>query len=64
MMCPCKGCDHRELGCHGICKKYQEWTASRHEINRKRQLDKENRQLSRDHEMKYRKNLKQGRMKG
>ena len=25
MKCPCKGCDHRKLGCHGICKDYQAW---------------------------------------
>lgn len=58
MKCPCKGCFRRKLGCHGFCKEYQEWAASRHEINRKRQMEKENRQLSRDQELKYRKNLK------
>lgn len=63
MRCPCKACDHREIGCHGRCEGYQEWTASRHEINRKRAADQELRGISRDHEMKYRKNLKQGRKK-
>ena len=51
MKCPCKGCFRRKLGCHGFCKEYQEWAASRHEINRKRQMEKENRQLSRDQEV-------------
>ena len=60
MKCPCKGCLDRKLGCHGRCERYQEWSASRHEINRKRIADKEMIQLSRDHEMKYRKNLKKG----
>ena len=25
MKCPCKGCTDRKLGCHGMCRKYQEW---------------------------------------
>ena len=58
MKCPCKGCDHRKLGCHGFCKEYQEWSAGRHEINRKRAAEKDAIQLSRDHELKHRKNLK------
>ena len=63
MKCPCKVCDHRKLGCHGMCEPYEAWSASRHEINRKRQEEKDVRRLSHDHEMKYRKNLKQGRTK-
>lgn len=58
--CPCKGCEQRKVGCHGSCEAYQAWTASRHEIIRKRQIEQEKRQLSRDHEMKYRRNLKEG----
>lgn len=60
MRCPCKGCDRRKLGCHGRCEQYKAWTASRHEINRKRYAEQDVRQLSRDHERKYRRNLKQG----
>lgn len=25
--CPCKGCEDRELGCHGRCGRYAEWRA-------------------------------------
>lgn len=60
MKCPCKGCDHRKLGCHGRCDEYQKWSAWKIGINQKRHEDKEVRQLSRDHELKYRKNLKTG----
>ena len=60
MKCPCKGCDHRKLGCHGNCEQYKAWAEEREEINRKRYAAQDARQLSRDHEMKYRRNLKQG----
>lgn len=60
MKCPCKTCDHREAYCHGKCDLYKEWSEKRHEINRKKAMDQENRQLSRDHERKYRRNLKGG----
>ena len=62
MKCPCKGCEppKRTLTCHGFCEEYKEWRAARDEANRKRNIDHDNRQLSRDHEMKYRKNLRKG----
>ena len=25
MICPCKGCTDREIGCHAKCSKYIEW---------------------------------------
>jgi len=25
MMTPCKGCERRLVGCHTICREYQEW---------------------------------------
>lgn len=31
--CPCKGCDRRLIGCHGLCPDYREW---------KKNLDEEN----------------------
>ena len=58
MKCPCKGCDHRKLGCHGFCDEYQKWRKWHDSVNQKRQADGELKQLSRDHELKYRKNLK------
>ena len=27
MKCPCHGCDHRTITCHGVCRSYQEWKA-------------------------------------
>ena len=60
MRCPCKNCDHRDAYCHGSCEAYKQYSESRHEISRKKAMDQDSRQLSRDHEMKYRKNLKGG----
>ena len=42
----------------------QEWKAWKDDVNRNRKEESDLRQLSRDHEMKYRKNLKQGRKRG
>lgn len=25
MICPCKGCTDREIGCHSKCSEYNEW---------------------------------------
>ena len=63
MKCPCKECNDRTITCHSVCKRYTEWKGWRDEINRKRNADADNRQLSRDHELKYRKNLKRGGIK-
>ena len=27
MICPCKGCTDRKIGCHAECSKYIEWKA-------------------------------------
>ena len=29
MKIPCKGCGEREVGCHGICERYKEYSAWR-----------------------------------
>lgn len=60
-MTPCKGCQEREIGCHGSCEKYLAWKNVRDEINRKNNIRSICRELSRDHEKKYREHLKQGR---
>ena len=60
MKCPCKECTDRKLLCHGSCDEYKAWKEYREEINKKRLADKELKQLSRDHEIKYRKNLRWG----
>ena len=33
---PCKGCQDREVGCHGKCTKYIEWNKQVEEIREKR----------------------------
>jgi hypothetical protein len=58
MICPCKGCTERTILCHGRCDGYQQWKKEREEINRIRSMETENRQLSREHEIRYRKNVK------
>ena len=60
MKCPCKGCDRRKLNCHGFCEEYKAWRGWKDEVNRKKAADQDARQLSRDHELKYRHNLKGG----
>lgn len=65
MICPCKGCE--KAGCgeyHDTCERYLAWTDERKAYNNRRHAEDDCRQLSRDHEMKYRKNLKQGRKRG
>jgi len=29
-VCPCRGCEDRQVGCHSKCEGYKEW-ASKHE---------------------------------
>lgn len=40
MICPCKGCDDRHVGCHSKCELYLKWNeehlAKKKEINLKR----------------------------
>lgn len=40
MRCPCKDCDKRKLGCHGMCKEYQEWKKWNEEKNEKRREER------------------------
>ncbi|MBQ1779299.1 MAG: hypothetical protein IIZ93_14185 [Acidaminococcaceae bacterium] len=61
MKCPCKGCE--KVGCgsfHDRCEAYQAWTAENARASEKRAAEVDMRNLSRDHEMKYRRNLKGG----
>ena len=61
MICPCKTCDRKGCGSfHDSCEAYQEWSAWNEEKNRKKAAEKEANGLSRDHEMKYRRNIKTG----
>ena len=58
---PCLKCP--KVGCgsyHDICTEYQAFREWKDNQNRKKQEERDIRQLSRDHEMKYRRNLKQG----
>ena len=62
MICPCKGCEKAGCGIyHDECEPYLEWQRYRRKQNDKRNAERCD--MSRDHEMKYRRNLKQGRSK-
>lgn len=64
MICPCKDCE--EQGCgkkHDSCEPYIRWQTWRGEVNKTRHEDAINRELSRDQEMKYRNNLRHGRVR-
>ena len=39
--CPCRGCEKRELGCHGKCEAYKVW-AQKQEAMRKVRFDMNN----------------------
>ena len=60
MKCPCKECDHRKLNCHGACEGYKKWRDWKDEVNRKKAADQDSRQISREHEIRYRKSMKAG----
>lgn len=61
MICPCKGCEKKGCGSlHDSCEAYQAWLIWNNERKKKRHEYHDVRQLSRDHELKYRKNLKKG----
>ena len=62
MICPCKECENQGCGAyHSECEKFAGWQEWRSEGIRRRMADADNRQISRNQEMKYRRNLKQGR---
>ena len=64
MKCPCKGCPNAGCGSyHDKCETYQEWKNGLDEAHKTREKEITSRTISRDHEMKYRKNLKAGRLK-
>ena len=61
MICPCKGCEKAGCGSyHDVCPAYSEWRAWKDNVNKKKSEEGDKRTLSRDHELKYRKNLKKG----
>lgn len=35
MECPCKNCKEREVGCHGYCELYKNWSDENHRIRTK-----------------------------
>ena len=61
MICPCKKCPRKGCGSyHDVCPDYQPWVKEENAKKEKRKAEQEVRQLSRDHELKYRRNLKEG----
>lgn len=62
MICPCKGCENNGCGAfHDQCEPYQQWQKDRRAESDKRAAMSY--QMSRDHELKYRRNLKRGGLK-
>lgn len=64
MKCPCKGCP--KAGCaeyHDVCERYRAWKLEKNKANYRRAIEIATRNISHDHEMKYRKNLKAGRVR-
>lgn len=60
--CPCRDCPDRKLGCHGMCRRYQEWKKVNDAIVESRIAAGKTRPiLSRAMEYLYRQNLKQRR---
>lgn len=63
MKSPCTpDCERRSITCHCECKAYKDFRAERDELNQRKFMQTENRPFPRNHEMKYRKNLKAGRV--
>lgn len=61
MKCPCIACEKKGCGVyHDVCADYQKYVQARQKINERNRQDAENRQISRDQEIKYRRNLKMG----
>ena len=61
MKCPCKECERSGCGpYHDQCQQYSVWKEWRQKIIREKAKDREKTELSRDHEMRYRYNLKKG----
>ena len=64
MKSPCITCEKKGCGIfHDKCPQYQEWKEHRKEICKKRNMEHMTAGISRDHEIKYRKNLKRGNKK-
>lgn len=38
-LAPCKGCENRQIGCHGHCEKYEEYKQERWQIWLKRKAE-------------------------
>lgn len=48
MACPCRECPFREVGCHGKCEVYRDWTAKIRARKRRNKGEAE----ARDYEIK------------
>ena len=64
MKSPCETCERQGCGSyHDQCPEYQEMRKRLDSINQQKYFEKELGGISRDHELKYRKNLKKGKKK-
>lgn len=65
MKSPCENCEKQGCGKdHDTCQPYLKWKEWRKGIAEKRKADSETGGISRDHEMKYRKNLMRRKRRG
>ena len=46
MICPCKGCETRIVGCHSKCKWYGEWKSEQDDIREKKHKEKKTQVLA------------------
>lgn len=58
MKCPCKGCGRRTVTCHGFCQSYKEWKEWHDGVNEQARKAGNQRELSREHRLKWWKNMK------
>ena len=64
MRSPCEKCEKKGCGIyHDLCPQYQEWKEYRQRISDKKSMEHLTGGISRDHELKYRLNLKRGKKK-
>ena len=54
---PCKDCDNRNIGCHGQCKKYQDYSVENKKLN---DFRKKNNQTDYDYFEVRKRHLKRG----
>lgn len=52
--CPCRSCDKRQLGCHGMCNAYAQFKAELEEFRKKERIEKDKNEYGRPAPKKWR----------